>query len=565
MQKRVAKVMAAVEAASNLSAGALAGHVRRRLRNRIVPLGAPAYRASLERRASALPAFRRDARATELAGMVARCYEAEYRDTIPGCYDGRFDILGRRIDFGGLDKVDWRFRGDDGDRQIRRANFAQMAFVAPAALSDPARALGMAADLADSFLATANFSNSSDFSQLWHPYIASRRLLALASTLLLMPAEMEHTKAFRTVDRFVRLNAAFVLNNLETELGFNHLERNLAALGLFALSRENFPEPVSAALRSQYHAIVVHSIGEDGVQKERSAMYQGLTVQSLRIYAELPIWNDAQRAMIETRLASTEQALAALTLGDDQPALFNDGWLGEAPPSSVIVPATPPGFVVMEEAGYVRLADDRWVAVFDAGAIGPDENPGHGHPDFLSVEASFGGHRLLVDPGTFSYSAGSARDALRAWTAHNGPAFVGPQPVVFLGSFKVGRRSAATIAEADEADGVQHAVGRLAFDRYGLARSVTLTPGAGLEIVDEWTGEGERRTRFLVPAEWRLERADDGLTLVRDGLTLRVTVEGAALETAPATWSRYYDVLEEAHEIVLRPEASRMRIVFGPV
>jgi len=565
MQQRVAKVMAAVEAASNLSAAALAGHVRRRLRNRIVPLGASAYRANLERRASALPAFRRDERAVELAGMVARCYEAEYRDTIPGCYDGRFDILGRRFDFGGLDRIDWRFKGDDGDRQIRRANFAQMAFVAPAALSDPARALGMAADLADSFLATANFTNGSDFSQLWHPYIASRRLLALASLLLLVPASLEHAQAFRKVDRFARLNAAFVLNNLETELGFNHLERNLAALGLFGLSRESFPEQVSSALRSQYHAIVVHSIGEDGVQKERSAMYQGLTVQSLRIYAELPIWNDAQRAMIETRLASTERALAALTLGDDQPVLFNDGWLGEAPPSSVIVPGTPPGFVAMTEAGYVRLADDRWVAVFDAGAIGPDENPGHGHPDFLSIEASFGGHRLFVDPGTYSYSAGSARDTLRAWTAHNGPAFVGPQPVVFLGSFKVGRRSAASVTEAGDAEGTQHAVGKLAFDRYGLSRKVTLSPGSRLEVVDEWTGEGERHTRFLVPAEWRLEHVNGGLVLARDGMNLRVTVEGASVETAAAKWARYYDVLEDAHEIVLRPETSRMRIVFEPV
>ena len=45
-----------------------------------------------------------------------------------------------------------------------------------------------------------------------------------------------------------------------------------------------------------------------------------------------------------------------------------------------------------------------------------------------------------------------------------------------------------------------------------------------------------------------------------------MTVEGAASsETAPATWSRYYDVLEEAHEIVLRPEASRMRVLLEPV
>ena len=383
MIAKVAKVMAAVEAASNLSPKALAGHVRRRLRNRIVPLGAGAYRALLERKAAAFPAFRRSEEAGELAHMVARCYDAEYRETIPGCFFGRLDILNRHFDFGGLDQIDWRFRGDDGDRQIRRANLAQFGFVAAAALSEPERALEMAATLAESFLASADFGKGSDFAQLWHPYIASRRLLALASTLLIAPERLDGTRAFQTVERFARLNAAFVLGNLETELGFNHLERNLAALGLFGLACETFPPAIAAALRSQFHAIVVHSIGDDGVQKERSAMYQGLTVQSLRIYRALPVWSDGERAVIDKRLAATERALAALTLGDDQPVLFNDGWLGEAPPSSQIVGGERPGFVEMRDAGYVRIADKSWTAVFDAGAIGPDENPGHGHPDFL--------------------------------------------------------------------------------------------------------------------------------------------------------------------------------------
>ncbi|MEP9386350.1 heparinase II/III-family protein [Mesorhizobium sp. KR9-304] len=565
MMRQIAKVMAAVEAASNLSPAALAGHVRRRLRNRIVPLGASAYRAGLERRAAAFSAFRRDAKAIELAGMVARCFEAEYRDTIPGCYDGRFDILNRRFDFGSLDKVDWRFNGDEGDRQIRRANLAQFGFVPAAALRDPARALAMAAQLTESFLATADFSNGSDFSQLWHPYIASRRLLALNSALLITPGEFDGTEAFKAVESFVRLNAAFVLGNLETELGFNHLERNLAALGLFGLARDTFPDAIASALRAQYQAIVVHSIGEDGVQKERSAMYQGLTVQSLRIFSGLPIWSEDQNAMIKSRLLATERALAALTLGDDQPVLFNDGWLGEAPPSSSIVVETPPGFTVMRDAGYVRLAGRDWVAVLDAGAIGPDENPGHGHPDFLSVEASFAGHRLLVDPGTFSYSAGSARDELRAWTAHNGPAFVGPLPVAFLGSFKVGRRAAATIVEAVDADGVQEATGQLAFDRYVVTRSVRLSSDGRLEIADRWAGEGDTQTRFLVPGDWRIEQQGDELSLRRDETILRLRVEGGQIAIGTAKWSRYYDVLEDAHEIVLRPDGSRLVAIFEPV
>jgi len=562
MTRRISDLLAATQAASNLSPDALVGHLRRRLRNKLVPRRAAAYRSDLACLAYRLPAFKRNAVALELARMVADFYLAEYRASIPGCFDGKFDILNARFDFG-PGGIDWRFVGDEGDRQIRRANLAQFGFVAAAMLSDPERTLAMVDRLVPSFLSSADFAQSSDFSELWHPYIASRRVLALTAAALLAPPELDTTPAVRKLRGFARLNAAFVLGNLETELGFNHLERNLAAIGLFGLGRKTFPSRIASALRA-HHADVVHSIGEDGVQKERSAMYQGLTVQSLRIFAALPVWDAGQRETIDARLAAAERSLGALTLGDDQPVLFNDGWLGEAPPTSHILGAPPPGFTVMPEAGYVRLADKDWVAVFDAGAIGPDENPGHGHPDFLSVEVSFAGHRLFVDPGTFSYSAGSARDELRAWTAHNGPAFVGPQPVTFLGSFKVGRRSAAEIVSAQEADGYQSTTGRLAFDRYVVTRTVTLAPGGRLEITDRWSGEGDKQTRFLVPAEWQLEREAGCVLLHREGLTLRAKIDGAEISVSRSRWSRYYDVLEDAHEIVLRPEASCVRVLLEP-
>jgi len=563
MTKRISELLAATQAASNLSPDALVGHLRRRLRNKLVPKRAAAYRSDLACLAYRFPPFKRNAVAIDLARMVAGFYLAEYRSSIPGCFNGKFELLNARFDFGN-GGIDWRFVGDEGDRQIRRANLAQFGFVAAAMLSDPERTLAMVDRLVSSFLACADFAQSSDFSELWHPYIASRRVLALTAAALLAPPELDSAPAVKKLRGFARLNAAFVLGNLETELGFNHLERNLAAIGLFGLARKTFPSRIAAALRT-HHAAVVNSIGEDGVQKERSAMYQGLTVQSLRIFAALPVWNSGQRETIDARRVAAERALGALTLGDDQPVLFNDGWLGEAPPTSSILRAPSPGFTVMPEAGYVRLCDDKWVAVFDAGAIGPDENPGHGHPDFLSVEASYGGHRMLVDPGTFSYSAGSARDELRAWTAHNGPAFVGPQPVTFLGSFKVGRRSAAEIVSAGQVDGVQSTTGRLAFDRYVVTRTVELATGGRLQIVDRWSGEGERQTRFLVPAEWQVERSENTLIFRRDGIGIRLAVEGARMEIGEAKWSRYYDLLEDGYEIVLRPESAQAVATFQPL
>lgn len=494
---------------------------------------------------------------------MADCFLAEYRSTVPGCFEGQFDILNARFEFGSPAQIDWRFKGDDGNRQIRRANLAQFGFVSAAMVVEPRRTVDMIGVLVPAFLATANFERASDFSELWHPYIASRRILALTSAFLLVPTDLRDSPSLRSLDEFIRLNVAFVLRNLETELGFNHLERNLAALALFALAAGSMPPPIELALQRNFNAIVAESIGDDGVQKERSAMYQGLTVQSLRIFSALSIWSKEQRSLLLRRLAGAEKALSALTLGDDQPVLFNDGWLGEAPPTSALIRSDATGFFAMPQAGYVRLADDVWTVVMDAGAIGPASNPGHGHPDFLAIEASIGSDRLIVDPGTFSYSAGSAREQLRAWTAHNGPAFTGPKPVVFIDSFKVGKRSEAEIVQAKEENGVQEVTGCLAFDDVKLWRTTTLLPGRRLSIFDRWEGGYPRQTRFLVPASWAVEGNGTKLTLRRNSHRLTMTVEGAELSVGKAIWSRLYGVAEDAHEIVVRPAGDNARVVFA--
>src|SRR5206468_1027086 len=118
----------------------------------------------------------------------------------------------------------------------------------------------------------ARFAESGDFADLWHPYIASRRALSLSALLLLVP-EARGTADWQTVERFLRLNVAYIMRNLEIDLGFNHLERNLAALALFALGSRVVPPAIAAALRANFTPIVLDSICDDGVPKERSGMY----------------------------------------------------------------------------------------------------------------------------------------------------------------------------------------------------------------------------------------------------------------------------------------------------
>jgi len=538
------------------------GHIRRRLRNRIVPRFAQGYRAGLEAAAETMPAFAPAPGVRALAEMITDFYEAEYADTIPGCYDGRFRLMNKTVDFGSADTIDWRIAADEGARQIWRSNLSQMGYLPVAARQDAERALVYASRLVTNFAAAAKFENSGDFVEIWHPYIASRRVLSLLSLLVIAPDHLHGTDDWQTIWKFVRFNVAYVQRNLEIDLGFNHLERNLACLALFYLCCEHTPDGIEPILSAQFDPIVRHTVCDDGVPKERSGMYHALTIESFRIYRELPFWSEQQRKLLEARLVQLETALAALTLGDGYPVMFNDAWLGENPTTRAIIGDREIGFHAMPEGGYVRLAGQDWIVVMDAGPIGPNENPGHGHADYLSIEASVGAQRLIVDPGTLLYTAGALRNELRSWEAHNGPCIVGARPVTFVDSFKVGKHAAASFETIENRADAQRASGVLAFDAYRVSRDVRLA-GDTLAVTDRWSGPGARQSRFLIPKSWALTREPDSIVLRNENNIVTLTwAECADVSVNSSNWSLYYRINEEAHEFVFQPKDDVTSLTF---
>lgn len=567
MRKTASNAIGKLGAMARMEPRQFYGHIHRRVRNKVVPYLAHGYRQSLKNAADALPPFAPMEGSIAVAELVTSFYAAEYSDTLPDAFEGRFHLMNKTVDFGSVEAIDWRVVADEGARQIWRANLSQMSYL-PVALRDyPDRAIPFAARVIRSFRAAARFENSRDFQEAWHPYIASRRVLGLSSLLLLAPLSERGSKDWSEIEDFLRLNVAYIIRNLEVDIGVNHLERNLSALSLFSLCCASVPDEIAKILRDNFDAIVKKTICDDGVPKERSAMYHALTIESCRIYSALPIWSKEQRALLDFRLSTMETALAALTLGDGYPVLFNDSWLGENPPTSDIVGKRDIGFHAMPEGGYVRLKADDWIVVMDAGPIGPSENPGHGHADFLSVEASIGDHRFFVDPGTLIYTAGPVRNQLRSWEAHNGPAFVGAHPVTFIDSFKVGKNAAAVLEKAvQEADGTQRCEGSLEFAAFKVSRS-TILQEKTLIIRDRWTGRGKRQSRFLVPAEWDMEKNGATLVFRRGRHTATLTCSADTVLTGKASWSRYYRIEEPAHELVFAPlpgaDAIELKIALG--
>ena len=252
-----------------------------------------------------------------------------------------------------------------------------------------------------------------------------------------------------------------------------------------------------------------------------------------------------------------------MTHPDGDIALFNDSWIGEAPPAGQ-VPASVPSLETsrLPDTGYVRIGRGGDAVVLDCGPCGPDDNPGHAHADFLSIEASIGGKRFAVDTGVPTYTAGPDRDASRSARAHNGPRLEGVEPIEFWKSFRVGRRGRAREIGAEALSGIAPLWCAGSHDGYApvgvdTRRFVGLWPGEAMLVCDAWIGPVRHpaRTDLLIPDSWSPD--DNGTpAFVQDGVRVEMTVLAGRFDgLQPDRWWPRFGLSATANRAVLVPES----------
>ncbi len=548
-------------AGTRLTPRMAAHQLRRFARNKTVPKFATRYDRRIRRTASALPpvsSYRRIS--PELATFIGGFYhhsDEQMRDAAKG----RFTIMGRTVDFGSVEDIDWSHRlPDEKDHHLWRMKLAQLEVLHSLVVSDDIAHHDTAVALLESFTASRNFAAQHAFAAGWSPYGASHRMLALLSGLAL--AARRGTLAARTWHHFasfLQVEAAFLWQNIEHDLRNNHTERNLAALCLYHMATQPVSWSYARTLDREVARIISSTVLIDGMQIERSAMYQGLTVMSLRIFAACGFLSEATRALARERGGAAARALMFLTHRDGQIALFNDSWLDEVPPPAAILKPVPRTHsAALPQAGYYRVSSGGVDALLDAGAIGPRWNPGHGHADFLAVEVDVDGRRFIVDPGTSQYSTGPQRTYERSAASHNGPRYAGVEPVEYAGCFKVGRLGHAESLPAESLSRLSvPAIGGVLRTSTGrCSRVVCALPGGGLAIVDRWESRWPPGvTNLLIPTEWHLDV--DGDTEVRahcaDTTTTITVHSGSVGPVVYASWTRRYMQPEPALSITLNP------------
>lgn len=408
----------------------------------------------------------------------------------------------------------------------------------------------------------------------WSPYTISIRTVVWMQQIVRATGRLAPEAEALIADSLAE-QLRYLVDYLETDIGGNHLIKNIKAL-LWAAS---FFEGEEAAqwhnlgmghLRQELDAQILR----DGVHFERSLSYHAQVFADLLEIRSLPLAADAS-AIIDPRLSAMAQALADLTHPDGLAALFNDAGLNMAYSPGQCLDAyarlsggrpTPRAVFSYPEAGYFGARTEHAYCVADCGPIAPDALPAHGHADVLSFELSLGGRRFIVDQGVFEYVAGSRRQASRSAASHNSLCLDGADQADFFGSFRTGRRPHVTMRAFDvhgaafvlkgEHDGFSHLRGAPIHQRSFVCED------GRLAIEDKMSGGCSRpgEISFLLhpdvvaepvaDCEWRLRQADIELTVRSD----------APMLIRPAVWWPDLGVELPTSRLALRVTPDQMRM-----
>lgn len=282
---------------------------------------------------------------------------------------------------------------------------------------------------------------------VWNSYAVSLRVVVWMQQLAIRPALP--TALRNTMNASLAGQIEFLARNLETDLGGNHLIKNIKAL-IWASAY------FTGAAAARWRRLGLHhlqlalneQILPDGMHFERSPSYHAQVFADL-LECKVALANDS--AVLDEALHRMAQVAIDLAHPDGRPALFNDAGLTMcyAPDTCLAAYETifgrrlaPRAVFALPDAGFFGCRNSGDVFIADCGPIGADCLPAHAHADILSFEWSVAGHRVIVDQGVYEYVAGPKRTASRAAASHNTLTIDGYDQADFFGDFRVGRRPA---------------------------------------------------------------------------------------------------------------------------
>lgn len=370
----------------------------------------------------------------------------------------------------------------------------------------------------------------------WNSYSLSIRVFTWIRILLEDGFSLDASST-EVLNKSLVRQLRFLLRNLETDIGGNHLVRNARALlagGTWfgGTEGEKFREYGEFLLKKTLNDQLL----ADGMHFELSPAYHlQVTSDLVDCLTLMPRVSRAERLkMIEPMM----QCAVDMTHPDGCPSLFSDGGLHMTTPPAVVLERwmslsgskPSPGSVwVRPEAGYAGLRFEKDFLLYDFGPIGADYLPAHGHGDIFALEWSIDGKRFVVDAGVMEYHPGDKRRRSRATASHNTVMLDREDHAEFYGSFRVGERPRVTVnnrkclangfAIDAEHDGYRSMPGSPIVRRHFQAKPRLI------EVLDEVRGGVGQwvEAAILLAPEVEIHRADDSWLLEHgDGPVVRL-------------------------------------------
>jgi len=463
-------------------------------------------------------------------------------DVVAGGF--QFSLLGRKLSTGRT--IDWQTRSGPAGDQLWRMNLHYMEYLR--GVDDD-----VFAELVDQWIAGNRPYGEGYWRDAWNAYALSIRTSVWMEEFARREPRPTAGFADRLRDSLAE-QLDFLAGNLETDIGGNHLVKNIRALatGARVLAGSRSADMRRRAARHLSRALDEQVLG-DGVHFERSPSYHN------QVFGDLLAIRHALGAdvapevatRVNSALAAMAQASADLTHPDGHPALFNDAGLNMGPDPRALAGAyksvvgerpLPRRHFAFNDAGYFGYRDEVIYLVADCGRLGPDALMAHAHADALSFELSVAGLRIVIDQGVYEYVAGARREAARAARSHNTLAIAGLEQADFFDAFRCGGRPDVRAVEYRETPAGFRLVGcHDGFARTGKGpvhhRRFELD-GGQLEICDRLEGPvpGQVTTSLLLHPACRVVEEGGAVEISRGAGRVRVTGSVAPTLTAAVCW-----------------------------
>lgn len=276
----------------------------------------------------------------------------------------------------------------------------------------------------------------------WHPYCISRRLVAWAwlmrqshSDLSLSDpslgdrSDLDSDLLRQILDSSVQ-QANFLSQNLERDLGGNHLLENVTALAIASgtidsVHAKQWSEIAASVLTVELpRQILLH-----GEHFELSPMYHCQILSNLLRIEACCQQNQALLDIVSPMIDPMLNFLSTVLHPDEEIPLFGDSGFYEAPSvqeltavarlthRSLDLPAAKSDLLSL--GGYRIFRSDSMFGICDFGSIAAPKLPAHGHCDATNLEVSIEGKRWIVDSGNFNYDDDAMRHYSRSSIGHN--------------------------------------------------------------------------------------------------------------------------------------------------